>query len=50
VSHDRGFLRGLATRVLDVSACTEGKPPAVYPGSYVEWVDRTGMEAPGVHR
>jgi ATPase subunit of ABC transporter with duplicated ATPase domains len=50
VSHDRGFLRGLATRVLDVSACAEGKPPAVYPGSYVEWVDRTGMEAPGVHR
>ncbi|HEU4417331.1 MAG TPA: ATP-binding cassette domain-containing protein, partial [Planctomycetota bacterium] len=50
VSHDRGFLRGLATRVLDVSACAEGKLPAVYPGSYVEWVDRTGMEAPGVHR
>ncbi|HZN39057.1 MAG TPA: ABC-F family ATP-binding cassette domain-containing protein [Planctomycetota bacterium] len=50
VSHDRGFLRGLATRVLDVSTCAEGKPPAVYPGSYIEWVDRTGMEAPGVHR
>ncbi|MBL8751596.1 MAG: ABC-F family ATP-binding cassette domain-containing protein, partial [Planctomycetes bacterium] len=27
VSHDRGFLRGLATKVLDVSACTQGKPP-----------------------
>jgi ATPase subunit of ABC transporter with duplicated ATPase domains len=50
VSHDRGFLRGLATRVLDVSACTQGKQPNAYPGSYVEWVDRTGMEAPGVHR
>jgi ATPase subunit of ABC transporter with duplicated ATPase domains len=50
VSHDRGFLRGLSTRVLDVSACTQGKQPNAYPGSYVEWVDRTGMEAPGVHR
>ncbi|MBM4060813.1 MAG: ABC-F family ATP-binding cassette domain-containing protein [Planctomycetes bacterium] len=50
VSHDRGFLRGLATKVLDVSACAAGRPPHVYPGSYVEWVERTGMEAPGVHR
>ncbi len=50
VSHDRGFLRGLATKVLDVSACVQGKPPHAYPGSYVEWVERTGMEAPGVHR
>jgi hypothetical protein len=36
--------------VLDVSACTQGKAPHAYPGSYVEWVERTGMEAPGVHR
>jgi len=50
VSHDRGFLRGLATKVLDVSACTQGKAPFAYPGSYVEWVERTGSEAPGVHR
>ncbi|MCB9879484.1 MAG: ABC-F family ATP-binding cassette domain-containing protein [Planctomycetes bacterium] len=50
VSHDRTFLRGLANRVLDVSACTQGKPADVYPGSYVEWVEKTGMEAPGVHR
>jgi len=50
VSHDRGFLRGLATKVLDVSACTQGKQPNAYPGSYLEWVERTGMEAPGVHR
>jgi ATPase subunit of ABC transporter with duplicated ATPase domains len=50
VSHDRGFLRGLATRVLDVSPCTQGKPAHAYPGSYLEWVERTGMEAPGVHR
>lgn len=50
VSHDRTFLRGLASRVLDVSACTQGKEPERYPGSYVEWVEKTGMEAPGVHR
>jgi ATPase subunit of ABC transporter with duplicated ATPase domains len=50
VSHDRVFLRGLATRVLDVSACTQGKQPFAYPGSYLEWVERTGTEAPGVHR
>ncbi|MBL8729025.1 MAG: ABC-F family ATP-binding cassette domain-containing protein [Planctomycetes bacterium] len=50
VSHDRVFLRGLATRVLDVSACTQGKAPFAYPGSYLEWVERTGTEAPGVHR
>ena len=50
VSHDRGFLRGLANRVLDVSECAEGKAAKAYPGSYVEWVEKTGMEAPGVHR
>jgi ATPase subunit of ABC transporter with duplicated ATPase domains len=50
VSHDRGFLRGLANKVLDVSGCADGKQPVAYPGSYVEWVEKTGMEAPGVHR
>ncbi|MFN9756950.1 MAG: ABC-F family ATP-binding cassette domain-containing protein [Planctomycetota bacterium] len=50
VSHDRGFLRGLANRVLDVSVCAAGKAAKAYPGSYVEWVEKTGMEAPGVHR
>lgn len=49
VSHDRTFLRGLANKVLDVSGCSEGKLPAVYAGSYAEWVQKTGMEAPGVH-
>lgn len=49
VSHDRTFLRGLANRVLDVSGCSQGRDPAIYPGSYREWVERTGMEAPGVH-
>jgi ATPase subunit of ABC transporter with duplicated ATPase domains len=50
VSHDRGFLRGLANRVLDVSECAAGGPAKAYPGSYIEWVEKTGMEAPGVHR
>ena len=49
VSHDRTFLRGLANRVLDVSACPDGGAPSIYPGSYPEWVEKTGMEAPGVH-
>jgi ATPase subunit of ABC transporter with duplicated ATPase domains len=49
VSHDRTFLRGLANRVLDVSACPQGGRPQIYPGSYAEWVEKTGMEAPGVH-
>ena len=26
-----------------------GGRPSIYPGSYVEWVAKTGMEAPGVH-
>ncbi|MCR9246884.1 MAG: ATP-binding cassette domain-containing protein [bacterium] len=49
VSHDRGFLRGLANRVLDVSGCAAGSAPSIYPGSYVDWVAKTGVEAPGVH-
>jgi ATPase subunit of ABC transporter with duplicated ATPase domains len=49
VSHDRTFLRGLATRVLDVSPGVLGKQPIAYPGTYLEWVEKTGMEAPGVH-
>ncbi|MEO0480882.1 MAG: ABC-F family ATP-binding cassette domain-containing protein [Planctomycetota bacterium] len=49
VSHDRTFLRGLANNVLDVSGCKDGDPPFAYPGSYSDWVEKTGMEAPGVH-
>jgi ATPase subunit of ABC transporter with duplicated ATPase domains len=45
VSHDRSFLRGLSTRVLELS----GAEPLLFPGSYVEYVARTGHEAPGVH-
>ena len=52
VSHDRVFLRGLATRVLDLSGGGEGiaRKPLVFPGDYSKWVERTGHEAPGVHR
>ncbi len=51
VSHDREFLRGLSNRVLELGgeSGTEAEPRA-YPGSYVEYVARTGHEAPGVHR
>jgi ATPase subunit of ABC transporter with duplicated ATPase domains len=49
VSHDRAFLRGLSNRVLVLSENDSSDPPHVYGGSYVEWVSRTGHEAPGVH-
>jgi ATPase subunit of ABC transporter with duplicated ATPase domains len=51
VSHDREFLRGLSNRVLELGgeSGTEAQPH-LYPGSYVEYVARTGHEAPGVHR
>ena len=48
VSHDRTFLRGLANRVLELAA-EDHKGPLLYGGSYIEYVDRTGREAPGVH-
>ncbi len=44
VSHDRMFLRGLANRVLELQ-----ERPVTYGGSYVEYVESTGREAPGVH-
>ncbi|HEX5215166.1 MAG TPA: ABC-F family ATP-binding cassette domain-containing protein [Vicinamibacterales bacterium] len=50
VSHDRAFLRGLSNRVLELGGETGTSPkPLVYPGSYVEYVQRSGHEAPGVH-
>ena len=51
VSHDRAFLRALSNRVLELGgeSGTETTPHA-YPGSYIEYVQRTGHEAPGVHR
>jgi ATPase subunit of ABC transporter with duplicated ATPase domains len=50
VSHDRAFLRGLSNRVLELGGETgTDAQPHAYPGSYVEYVERTGHEAPGVH-
>jgi ATPase subunit of ABC transporter with duplicated ATPase domains len=50
VSHDRMFLRGLSNRVLELGGESGmDAQPHVYPGSYVEYVERTGHEAPGVH-
>jgi len=50
VSHDRAFLRELSNRVLELGgeSGTDAEPH-LYPGSYVEYVQRTGHEAPGVH-
>ena len=49
VSHDRAFLRGLSNRVLELGgeSGTE-REPHLYLGSYAEYVERTGHEAPGV--
>jgi ATPase subunit of ABC transporter with duplicated ATPase domains len=53
VSHDRTFLKGLASRVLELRPGdgdgTPAEPPLLYPGSYPEWVERSGGEAAGVH-
>jgi ATPase subunit of ABC transporter with duplicated ATPase domains len=50
VSHDRTFLRGLGTRVLELGGESgRESQPHLYPGTYVEYVERTGHEAPGVH-
>jgi ATPase subunit of ABC transporter with duplicated ATPase domains len=50
VSHDRAFLRGLSNRVLELGGESGvDTEPHAYPGSYVEYVERTGHEAPGVH-
>ena len=45
VSHDRHFLAALSNRVLELT------PEGVheYPGGYMEYVERTGREAPGLH-
>jgi ATPase subunit of ABC transporter with duplicated ATPase domains len=48
VSHDRTFLRGLANRVLELGG-EEHEGPLAFGGSYLEYVERMGREAPGVH-
>jgi len=51
VSHDRTFLRGLGSRVLELGGESgTGSQPVVYPGSYVEYVQKMGHEAPGIYQ
>jgi ATPase subunit of ABC transporter with duplicated ATPase domains len=50
VSHDRTFLRGLSNRVLELGGESGADAePHAYPGSYIEYVARSGHEAPGIH-
>ncbi|MFN0060449.1 MAG: ABC-F family ATP-binding cassette domain-containing protein [Planctomycetota bacterium] len=50
VSHDRTFLKGLATQVLDLSGGRRPENgPFLFDQSYEKWVEYTGHEAPGVH-
>jgi len=50
VSHDRMFLRGLSSRVLELGGETgTDREPRIYPGSYVEYVQALGHEAPGIY-
>jgi ATPase subunit of ABC transporter with duplicated ATPase domains len=50
VSHDRVFLRGLASRVLELGGESgTDRQPRIYPGSYVEYVQALGHEAPGIY-
>jgi ATPase subunit of ABC transporter with duplicated ATPase domains len=50
VSHDRTFLRGLSSRVLELGGQTgTDRNPHVYLGSYSEYVEKTGHEAPGIY-
>jgi len=46
VSHDRAFLRAIATRILELSK----SGPHVYGGPYDEYVAATGREAPGMRQ
>ena len=46
VSHDRTFLRGLGSRVLELGGESTALP--IYPGSYIEYVQKLGHEAPGL--
>ncbi|MBZ5619464.1 MAG: ATP-binding cassette domain-containing protein [Acidobacteriia bacterium] len=50
VSHDRTFLRGLGSRVLELGGESgTDRHPRVYPGSYIEYVQKIGHEAPGIY-
>jgi hypothetical protein len=47
---DRMFLRGLGSRVLELGGESGmDRHPTVHPGSYVEYVQKLGHEAPGIY-
>ncbi|HNY21577.1 MAG TPA: ATP-binding cassette domain-containing protein, partial [Treponemataceae bacterium] len=50
VSHDRGFIEGLATRVLELTASGGGIPSRVrnFPGDYRYYAERVEREAAGI--
>ena len=49
VSHDRTFLRALGSRVLELGGESgTDRNPLLYPGSYIEYVQKMGHEAPGI--
>jgi hypothetical protein len=44
------FLRGLGSRVLELGGESgTDRHPTVYPGSYVEYVQKLGHEPPGIY-
>jgi len=50
VSHDRMFLRGLGSRVLELGGESgTDRDPRIYPGPYTEYVQALGHEAPGIY-
>lgn len=50
VSHDRAFLKGLASKVLELGGESgRDREPRVYPGPYTEYVESLGHEAPGIY-
>ena len=47
---DRVFLRGLGSRVLELGGESgTDRHPTVYPGSYIEYVQKLGHEAPAIY-
>jgi hypothetical protein len=50
VSYDHTFLCELGSRVLELGGESgTDRHPTVYPGSYVEYVQKLGHEAPGIY-
>ena len=44
------FLRGLGSRVLELGGESgTDRQPLLFPGTYIEYVQKAGHEAPGTH-